>query len=73
MRSLVGLHPSPALDDLDNIIFTHIWHIETVRPRGLGEREEAINFRTKIANLSQCLFVDNDFLKKFLNNFQLSI
>ena len=63
----------PPFNDLDNIFFTHIRHGEVVGPCSLGKREEAIEFRTSIAYLSQGLLVNEDLLKKFFNDFQLPV
>ena len=72
MQFRPGGHP-PSFNDPDHIIFTHIRHVEVVRPCSLGEREKAIQFRTEIAYPSQHLLVDEDFLKKVFDDLQLPI
>lgn len=32
----------PSFDDLDHAVFTHVRHVEVVRPCSLGERKKAI-------------------------------
>lgn len=61
------------MNDPDNIFFTHMRHGEVVGSCSLGKREEAIEFRTYITNISQRLPVSEDLLKKLLDNLQLSV